>query len=143
MDNPALAEQFMNYVSFDTFAAYQSKNGTIPTAICGLLPIELVTKSCIPGMPVDEYSLEWFDQDHVRGDNLWSTSILEIRFKGLQSKEIVPKTVVNPYVIDTYTPNLFFRFCGRLHGVYCPLQGTCGELRFAIWRVEKRIRDYG
>lgn len=130
----------MNYISFDAFAAFQSKNGTIAPALCSLLPIELVTASCVPGTCVEDTSLEWFDQDRVRDCTVWDTAILEIRSEGLQSKEMVPKTVVNPYVIDTFTPNLFFRFCGRLYSVYCYLEGTGDLLRGRIWQVEKRVR---
>ena len=130
----------MNYISFDAFAAFQSKNGTIAPALCGLLPIELVTASCVPGMCVGKYSVEWFDQDRVRDCTVWDTAILEIRFEGLQSKEAVPKTVVNPYVIDAHTPNLFFRFCGRLYGVFCVLAEKGEVLRSRVWQVEKRVR---
>lgn len=140
MDSSALLKQFMNSISFSAFATSYERMTTVSskTGINDVLQTELVDRSCVPGKATYGYSLQWSRLEKSIGQSMCTVSILNVTPQRLYSEEDIPKTIVNRDVVDNCTPNLFFRFRGRLFGVFCPLHFTCRELCTEIWRVEKR-----
>ena len=142
MNSSALLKQFMNSISFSAFATSYERMTTVSskTGINDVLQTELVARSCVPGKLTYGYSLQWSRLEKSIGQSMCSIAILDVTSQRLYSEEDIPKTIVNRGVVDTYTPNLFFRFRGRLFGVFCPLHFTCQQFCTEIWRVEKCAR---
>ena len=132
----------MNSISFSAFATSYEMITTVSlkTGISDVLQTELVARSCAPGKATYGYALQWSRLEKSVGRSLCTVSILDVTPQRLYSEADIPRTIVNRGVVDDYTPNLFFRFRGRLFGVFCPLHFTCRELCTEIWRVENRVR---
>lgn len=91
-------------------------------------------EKCKPGKLAIQFLQTFKHEERREGDFVYPVLVDEVTQKTLAA-DLVPDEIMNKDWPRRFTPNLFFRFCCRLFGVYCPLNTNGRELYYNVFAV--------
>ena len=125
-------EECSDFSFFEDF--FDDGAWTAMSPMCVTKPSAETLERCKPGKLATQFSQTFKHEERREGDCVYPVLVDEVMRKTLAA-EYIPAEIVNRNTAQMYTPNLFFRFCCRLFGVYCPLNTNGRELYFYVFAV--------